>query len=150
MPAGSAYPSGHLVPSPFWDLLVLQLLRPNSSNLPCLYSTFHLEYPLVLSRFCFILRLKLFGSRSKSDGRVRVLPLRFHSSGILFFFFAVENKYSDFGSGGNKCTGRTRLGRKYSSVPTKIAAHLPLSGSKSRHLRFTDESEMPETCIWSI
>ena len=38
---------------PLWDLLVLQLLRPDSSNLPCLYSTFHLEYPLVLSRFCF-------------------------------------------------------------------------------------------------
>ena len=38
--------------SPFWDLLMLQLLRPNSANLPCLYSTFHLEYPLVLSRFC--------------------------------------------------------------------------------------------------
>ena len=38
---------------PFWDLLMLQLLRPNSSNLPCLFSTFHLEYPLVLSRFCF-------------------------------------------------------------------------------------------------
>ena len=36
----------------FWDLLMLQLLRPNSSNLPCLYSTFNLEYPLVLSRFC--------------------------------------------------------------------------------------------------
>ena len=35
-----------------WDLLVLQLLRPDSSNLPCLYSTFHLEYPLVLSWFC--------------------------------------------------------------------------------------------------
>ena len=41
MPAGNAYPSGHLVPSPFRDLLVLQLLRPDSSNLPCLYSTFH-------------------------------------------------------------------------------------------------------------
>ena len=40
---------------PFWDLLMLQLLRPNSSNLPCLYSTFHLGYPLVLSRFCSIL-----------------------------------------------------------------------------------------------
>ena len=40
---------------PFWDLLMLQLLRPNSSNLPCLYSTFHLEYPLVLSRFCFLI-----------------------------------------------------------------------------------------------
>ena len=38
---------------PFWDLLMLQLLRPNSSNLPCLYSIIHLEYPLVLSRFCF-------------------------------------------------------------------------------------------------
>ena len=37
---------------PLWDLLVLQLLRSDSSNLPCLYSTFHLEYPLVLSRFC--------------------------------------------------------------------------------------------------
>ena len=57
MPAGNAYPSGHLVPSPFWDLLMLQLLRPNSSNLPCLYSTFHLEYPLVLSRFCFVRKL---------------------------------------------------------------------------------------------
>ena len=42
---------------PFWDLPMLQLLRPNSSNLPYLYSTFHLEYPLVLSRFCFINQL---------------------------------------------------------------------------------------------
>ena len=41
---------------PFWDLLMLQLLRPNSSNLPCLYSTFHLEYPLVLYRFCLCLK----------------------------------------------------------------------------------------------
>ena len=39
---------------PFWDLLMLQLLRLNSSNLPCLYSTFPLEYPLVLSRFCLV------------------------------------------------------------------------------------------------
>ena len=38
---------------PLWDLLVLQLLRPDSAILPCLNSTFHLEYPLVLSRFCF-------------------------------------------------------------------------------------------------
>ena len=52
MPAGNAYPSGHLVCPPLWDLLVLQLLRPDSSNLPCLYSTFHLEHPLVFYRFC--------------------------------------------------------------------------------------------------
>ena len=37
---------------------MLQLLRPNSSNLPCLYSTFHLEYPLVLSRVCFLNALR--------------------------------------------------------------------------------------------
>ena len=37
-----------------WNLLVLQLLKPDSSNLPCLYATFHLEYPLVLSRFCLL------------------------------------------------------------------------------------------------
>ena len=37
---------------PFLNLLVLQLLNPDSSNLLCLYSTFHLEYPWVLSRFC--------------------------------------------------------------------------------------------------
>ena len=36
---------------PLWDLLVLQLLRPDFSNLPCLYSTFHHQCPLVLSRF---------------------------------------------------------------------------------------------------
>ena len=41
----------------FWDLLVLQILRPDSSNLPCLYSTFHLEYPLVLFRFCFAIHV---------------------------------------------------------------------------------------------
>ena len=39
---------------PFWNLLVFQLWRPDSSNLPCLYSTFHLEYPLVLSWFVFV------------------------------------------------------------------------------------------------
>ena len=40
---------------PFWYLLVLQLLRQDISNLPCLYSTFHLENPLILSRFRLLL-----------------------------------------------------------------------------------------------
>ena len=52
MPARKSYPSWHLVPSPFWDLLMLQFLRPDSSNFPCLYSTFHLECPFLLSWFC--------------------------------------------------------------------------------------------------
>ena len=54
---------------PIWDLLMLQLLRLNSSNLPCLYSTFHLEYPLVLYRFCFRIRhsISLVDSRSQGD-----------------------------------------------------------------------------------
>ena len=87
MPAGNAYPSGHLVPSPilglanapivetkflelamslldfspriplgtFSILLMLQLLRPVFPNLPLSFPTFHLEYPSLLSRFCFIL-----------------------------------------------------------------------------------------------
>ena len=50
-----------------WDLLVLQSLRPDSSNLPCLNSTFHLEYPLVLSRFC----LQWFKSCSKCQSERR-------------------------------------------------------------------------------
>ena len=54
-------------PSPFWDLLMLQLFRPNSSNLPCLYSTFHLEYPLVLSRFCFAKLFVLFNSNNSMN-----------------------------------------------------------------------------------
>ena len=36
---------------PFWDLLVLKFLRPDSSNSPCLYSTFHIEYPLFFLDF---------------------------------------------------------------------------------------------------
>ena len=36
-----------------WDLLMLQLLRPGFSNLLWLFSTFHIECPSVLSRFCF-------------------------------------------------------------------------------------------------
>ena len=45
---------------PYWDLLMLQLLRPNSSSLPYLYSTFHLEYPFVLSRFCLVKQNYIF------------------------------------------------------------------------------------------
>ena len=48
---------------PFWDLLILKLLRPNSSNLSCLYSTFHLECLLVLSRFCLISLIMDFSDR---------------------------------------------------------------------------------------
>ena len=59
----------------FWDLLMLQLLRPNSSNLPCLYSTFHLEYPLVLSRFCFF--VVLFKYESGDVWRLPVMKARF-------------------------------------------------------------------------
>ena len=64
---------------PFWDLLVLQLLRPNSSNLPCLYSTVHLEYPLVLSRFCFGTAWPLFMRLWVQAQCIRCKGLRFRS-----------------------------------------------------------------------
>ena len=47
---------------PFWDLLMLQFMRPNFPNLPWLYLTFHLEYPSVLSRFC----LSIFNRDTKT------------------------------------------------------------------------------------
>ena len=56
-PAGTlALPDTWFRPQ-LWDLLVLQLLGSDASNLLSLYSTFHLEYLLVLSRFCFILNV---------------------------------------------------------------------------------------------
>ena len=48
---------------PSWDLLVLQLLRPDSSNLPCLCSAFRLECLLVLSRFCLGTNRKCYSSK---------------------------------------------------------------------------------------
>ena len=39
----------------FGDLLIFQLLRPIFTNLPCLFSTFHLECSSVRSRVCFML-----------------------------------------------------------------------------------------------
>ena len=58
MPAENAYPSGNLVPPPPPPPHFGTCLCYNSSNLPCLYSTFHLEYPLVLSRFCLLLQTR--------------------------------------------------------------------------------------------
>ena len=91
---------------PFWDLLMLQLLRPNSSNLPCLYSTFHLEYPLVLSRFCFV---KLVKSLSKifqpyilyvsantcAGGQKKNMDIRpgSHAIDILYWFVTCPSKH---------------------------------------------------------
>ena len=68
---------------PFWDLLVLQLLRPNSSNLPCLYSTFHLEYPLVLSRFCFL------GNTTPIVGAVRRY-VKLYARELSFFIIILD------------------------------------------------------------
>ena len=54
MPAGNAYPSGHLCSVPHcWDLLVLQLLRPDSSNLPCLTRLFTSNTPWYFLDFAF-------------------------------------------------------------------------------------------------
>ena len=53
MPAGNAYPSGHLVaPPPYFGTCLCSNCWEQSSKLSCLYPTFHLEYSLVLSRFC--------------------------------------------------------------------------------------------------
>ena len=51
--AGNAYPSGHLVPSPFLELACAPIVETRFLELALFYSIFHLEYPLVLSRFCY-------------------------------------------------------------------------------------------------
>ena len=94
---------------PFWDLLMLQLLRPNSSNLPCLYSTFHLEYPLVLSRFylfqnsfpekgyiklpwcnthqiCLLLRLNNFPASYRPDAKISFRNFFLQPCGLVVLF----------------------------------------------------------------
>ena len=45
-----SFASAHLVASPIWDLRVLHLLRPDSSNLPCFIRLFN----LILVFFCFL------------------------------------------------------------------------------------------------
>ena len=74
---------------PFWDLLMLQLLRPAFPNLPCLFSTFHLEYFLVFSRFCFDTRLALDKPESAFIGKKG----RFISRYYLIPKFSIGNIY---------------------------------------------------------
>ena len=58
----------------FWDLFVLQSLRPDSSNLPFLYSTFQFEYPMVLSRFCLVVikTQKILLTHTTCEGPVKM------------------------------------------------------------------------------
>ena len=58
---------------PLFGTCFFQFLRPDSSNLPCLYSTFRLEYTLVLSRFCFAASQAGDADSSRSPG---------HTSGL--------------------------------------------------------------------
>ena len=43
IPARNTNSSRQMVPFLFWDLLMVQILRPVFQNLPCLFSTFDLE-----------------------------------------------------------------------------------------------------------
>ena len=71
---------------PHLDLLMFQLLRPNSLNLPCLYSTFHLEYPLVLSRFCFGMTTVGFLSKVLAFLMRNYFPKRTSGASLLILF----------------------------------------------------------------
>ena len=107
----NAYPSGHWFRPPFWDLLVLQLLRPDSSNLTCLYSTFRLEYPLVLSRF-FCILWSLVRDQQRHEMTVPILNLP--SCRQMIF-----RRRLCYGSRVGKCS---TTGNESPSIP---AVHLP-------------------------
>ena len=74
---------------PFWDLLMLLLLRPDSSNLPCLYSTFHLEYPLVLSRFYIVYYSKLYYMKSIFSAKFEPIKIPFSIRKLTIFFILI-------------------------------------------------------------
>ena len=54
MPAGNADPSGHLVLSLFLGLACAPMVETRFLKLAMSLLDFHIEYPLVLSRFCFV------------------------------------------------------------------------------------------------
>ena len=53
MLAANAYPSGHLVPSPFLGLACAPIVETRFLDLAMSLLDFNLEYPLVVPRFCF-------------------------------------------------------------------------------------------------
>ena len=59
MPAGNAYSSGHIVPSPFLGLACDPIVETRFLEL-AFFSTFHLEYPLVLKFLHFVHDVFLF------------------------------------------------------------------------------------------
>ena len=77
--------------SPFSGFLtcMLHLLRPNFPNLPCLYSTFYLEYPSVLSRFC----LYIFGEGELMRAQCPKSHM-FHIVNVFRFLNGVSNHKS--------------------------------------------------------
>ena len=102
---GVAYEQGTLIlldtfmiPSPFWDLLVLQLFRPDSANLPCRYSTFHLEYLLVLSRFASKLHtLVHHNSPNITTFKVKIAKTPYLSFLVyLNFILITDNSFSNY------------------------------------------------------
>ena len=80
----------------FWDLLMLQLLRLNSPNLPCLYSTFHLEYPLVLSRFYLKNKTQTKHCHCRTDTSTTV---KIHGTSHNKMFCIVTCKVDNFSTG---------------------------------------------------
>ena len=54
MPAGNAYPCGHLI-SPLFGLVFSPINETSFLKFVMLFPTFHLEYPSVLSRFCYVI-----------------------------------------------------------------------------------------------
>ena len=73
---------------PFSDLLIRQMLSPLFPNLPCLFSTFHLEYPSILYRFCIKMLSRLFFWNIHSIAVSR-FSMIFLQSGLIYIFLCL-------------------------------------------------------------
>ena len=154
---------------PFWDLLMLQLLRPNSSNLPCLYSTFHLEYPLVLSRLCLLnadmscdMSSKMIGRffRSYSELLSKLCEISFQeyvNAGISHPVFYGDLVYklrrveceANFVSSGSKIVKRLRR-RKYDPVIINRTIGIVLGPSSALYGSFQTHCIMTNRAVGTI
>ena len=117
---------------PFWDLLMLQLLRPNSSNLPCLCSTFHLEYPLVLSRFYYLSIFMLMVTEQFWNDIIRICESRLEICWVVYdgTFTSSKSHRSRFSipAGTNFCKGFVALCSDLSTGGGMIAIGVELDG----------------------
>ena len=101
--------TGHLVPSPILGLACAPIVETRFL-VPCLYSIFHLETPLVLSRFCFLTNMDVSERTRSSLSRDPIRNHRIKSRSNRDIKWLIRTVLSEriFISSGSKIVKRLR------------------------------------------